>query len=85
MFILIVERAVNVAIPLVLGELVSIFEDRSSYSPWFALLGYVGLRYLQGSGGLAAIRDVRSSRIDVISAVSLHATVTMGASYAVFR
>lgn len=57
MFILIVERAVNVAVPLALGELVSIFEGRSSYSPWIILLGYVGLRCLQGSGGLAAVRD----------------------------
>lgn len=55
--ILIAERVVNVAIPLALGELVNIFEGRSSYSPWAVLLGYVCLRFLQGSGGLAAIRD----------------------------
>jgi ATP-binding cassette subfamily B (MDR/TAP) protein 6 len=27
-------------------------------SPWAILIGFVCLRYLQGSGGLAAIRDV---------------------------
>lgn len=61
MLILVVERIVNVGVPLVLGELVNIFEGRSSYSPWLCLLGYVGLRFLQGSGGLAAVRDVSST------------------------
>ncbi len=57
-FILVVERVVNVAVPFVLGELVNIFEGRSSYSPWIVLIVYAGLRCLQGSGGLAAVRDV---------------------------
>lgn len=61
MFILLVERVVNVGVPLILGELVNIFEGRSSYSPWVCLFGFVGLRFLQGSGGLAAIRDVCSA------------------------
>ncbi|KAF9451287.1 hypothetical protein P691DRAFT_787477 [Macrolepiota fuliginosa MF-IS2] len=56
-FILLVERVINVAVPWILGELVNIFEGRSTYSPWLCLLGYVGLRCLQGSGGLAAVRD----------------------------
>lgn len=59
MCILLVERVVNVAVPLILGLLVDILEGRSSLSPWIILLGFVCLRFLQGSGGLAAIRDVR--------------------------
>ncbi|KAF7782451.1 hypothetical protein Agabi119p4_1827 [Agaricus bisporus var. burnettii] len=55
--ILLVERVVNVAVPLILGLLVDILEGRSSLSPWIILLGFVCLRFLQGSGGLAAIRD----------------------------
>ncbi|KAK0195216.1 mitochondrial half-size ABC transporter [Armillaria mellea] len=56
--ILLVGRVVNVAMPFALGELVSILEDRSSdRSPWPVLFLYVALRFLQGSGGLAAIRD----------------------------
>lgn len=56
--ILVVGRVVNVAMPFALGELVSILEDRSSdRSPWPVLFLYVALRFLQGSGGLAAIRD----------------------------
>lgn len=48
----------NVAVPLILGVLVDIFEGRTSLSPWVILLSFVCLRYLQGSGGLAAVRDV---------------------------
>ncbi|KXN93407.1 ATP-binding cassette sub-family B member 6, mitochondrial [Leucoagaricus sp. SymC.cos] len=55
--ILLVERVVNVAVPYIIGVLVNIFEGRSTYSPWLVLFAYVGLRFLQGSGGLAAIRD----------------------------
>ena len=50
----------NLALPLTLGKLISILEGRSPESPWPYLFGYVALRFLQGSGGLAAIRDVRS-------------------------
>jgi hypothetical protein len=45
--------------PLTLGQLVRVFEGRAPGSPWPWLFSYVGLRYLQGSGGLSAIRDVR--------------------------
>ncbi|KAJ2913474.1 hypothetical protein MD484_g6942, partial [Candolleomyces efflorescens] len=55
--ILVVGRVVNLALPLTLGKLISILEGRSPESPWPYLFGYVALRFLQGSGGLAAIRD----------------------------
>ncbi|KAF8626834.1 hypothetical protein AX15_004665 [Amanita polypyramis BW_CC] len=55
--ILILGRAINVAMPLTLGQLVRVFEGKRSDSPWPWLFAYVGLRYLQGSGGLSAIRD----------------------------
>ena len=44
--------------PLTLGELIRAFDGHSKRSPWPLLFGYVALRFLQGSGGLAAIRDV---------------------------
>jgi len=44
--------------PLTLGKLISVLEGRSDGSPLPYLFGYVGLRFLQGSGGLSAIRDV---------------------------
>lgn len=44
--------------PLALGELIRVLDQGSDRSPWPLLFGYVGLRFLQGSGGLAAIRDV---------------------------
>jgi len=49
---------VNIGVPFILAKLVDILEGRSSWSVWGCLFGYVGLRFLQGSGGLAAIRDV---------------------------
>ncbi|EGN99562.1 hypothetical protein SERLA73DRAFT_88045 [Serpula lacrymans var. lacrymans S7.3] len=55
--LLILGRAVNVLLPLSLGELVRTFEDKSGRSPWFYLFGYVGLRFLQSGGGIAALRD----------------------------
>jgi hypothetical protein len=51
-------RAVNLALPLTLGKVVNILEGESHQPLWPYLLGYVGLRFLQGSGGLAAIGDV---------------------------
>ncbi|KAJ7209547.1 mitochondrial half-size ABC transporter [Mycena pura] len=51
-------RVVNASIPFTLGEIVSIFEGGSSRSIWPVLLFYVLLRFLQGGGGLAALRDV---------------------------
>uniref|UniRef100_A0A0W0EYS8 Putative mitochondrial half-size ABC transporter n=1 Tax=Moniliophthora roreri TaxID=221103 RepID=A0A0W0EYS8_MONRR len=56
-FLLLIGRLVNAAQPFALGELVKIFEGRSSYSVWPVLGIYVALRFLQGSGGLAALRD----------------------------
>ncbi|KAJ3574661.1 hypothetical protein NP233_g1629 [Leucocoprinus birnbaumii] len=55
--ILLVERVVNIGVPWILAQLVEILEGRLSWSVWGCLFGYVGLRFLQGSGGLAAIRD----------------------------
>ncbi|KAF9007997.1 hypothetical protein BDQ17DRAFT_1455635 [Cyathus striatus] len=55
--VLLLGRVVNLAMPFTLGELVSILEGSSNRSPWIFLFGYVGLRFLQGSGGLSAIRD----------------------------
>ena len=45
------------AVPWVLAELISIFEEEDGRSPWPYLFGYVILRFLASSGGLAAIRD----------------------------
>ena len=61
MLILLLGRIVNLAMPLTLSKLVSILEGKSSQSPWPFLFGYVILRFLQGSGGLSALRDVSGS------------------------
>ncbi|KAJ7048177.1 hypothetical protein C8F01DRAFT_1268287 [Mycena amicta] len=50
-------RVVNASVPFTLGEIVKIFEGTSQRSVWPVLLFYVLLRFLQGSGGLAALRD----------------------------
>ncbi|KAF9038357.1 hypothetical protein BDZ89DRAFT_1100422 [Hymenopellis radicata] len=55
--ILIVGRFVNALVPFALGELIRILEGISERSPWPILAIYVALRFLQGSGGLAALRD----------------------------
>ncbi|KAA1475175.1 hypothetical protein DENSPDRAFT_841913 [Dentipellis sp. KUC8613] len=55
--LLVVGRFVNLAVPLVLAELIAIFEKGDGRSPWPYLLGYVVLRFLQSSGGLGAVRD----------------------------
>ncbi|KAJ7594717.1 mitochondrial half-size ABC transporter [Mycena floridula] len=55
--ILLVGRVVNLLMPFTLGQLILIFEHRSDRSPWLVLGFYVFLRFLQGSGGLAALRD----------------------------
>ncbi|ETW80963.1 ABC transporter [Heterobasidion irregulare TC 32-1] len=54
---LVIGRFINFAVPVVLAKLVSIFEKDSTRSPWPWVFGYVGLRFLQSSGGLAALRD----------------------------
>ena len=53
-----VGRVVNVLVPVVFAQLVRIFEEGSKVSPWPYLGAYVALRFLQSSGGLAALRDV---------------------------
>ena len=63
---LLIGRAVNVAVPLTLGGLVDLFEKQYGTGPqvpqtrsfWPYLFAYVGLRFLQGGGGLNALRDV---------------------------
>jgi hypothetical protein len=49
--------------PFALGEIVRIFEGGSDRSIWPVLFLYVTLRFLQGSGGLAALRDVGSEAV----------------------
>ena len=56
--IMVVGRVVNFLVPLVFAQLVRVFEEGSKVSPWPYLGAYVGLRFLQASGGLAALRDV---------------------------
>ena len=51
-------RVVMVFTPLALAKVVEIFEDGTKTSPWPYLLAYVALRFLQGTGGIAALRDV---------------------------
>ncbi|MBW0479944.1 hypothetical protein O181_019659 [Austropuccinia psidii MF-1] len=52
-FFLCVGRAVNLLVPMTLGEAT---EDLSqARSPWFHLAVYVGLRFLQGSGGIVSV------------------------------
>ena len=58
--VLLVARLVNALVPFVLGGIVHVFEEGSSTSPWPYLFLYVALRFLQGSGGLAALIDVRA-------------------------
>ncbi|KAH9987023.1 hypothetical protein BJV74DRAFT_951775 [Russula compacta] len=56
-FILILGRFVNLAVPFLLADLVDVFEEGVNSIPWVYLVGYVGLRFLQSSGGLPALRD----------------------------
>ncbi|TFK75330.1 hypothetical protein BDN72DRAFT_954958 [Pluteus cervinus] len=56
-FILIIARVVNFATPFVFGELIRALEGNSDRSLWLVLFAYVGLRGLQGSGGLSAVRE----------------------------
>lgn len=58
MLILLTGRLINALVPFTLGEAVKVFEEGSVRSPWPYLFAYVGLRFLQGSGGLNAVRDV---------------------------
>ncbi|KAJ8494557.1 hypothetical protein ONZ45_g13206 [Pleurotus djamor] len=53
--LLLIGRVVVFLVPWTLGHVVGAFQHGDS--PWFYLLSYVALRFLQGSGGLAALRD----------------------------
>lgn len=65
--LVVIGRFVNFLVPLVFAEIVRIFEEGSKVSIWPYLFGYVGLRFLQASGGLAALRDVSILAIPVLS------------------
>jgi len=54
--------------PLALAQLIRTLEERRS--PWPYLFAYVGLRFLQGSGGLAAVRDVRVLDLQLVTDVT---------------
>lgn len=56
--LVVVGRFVNFLVPLAFAQVVRIFEEGSKVSPWPYLFAYVGLRFLQSSGGLASLRDV---------------------------
>lgn len=72
--------------PLTLGKLINVLEGRSDGSPLPYLFGYVGLRFLQGSGGLSAIRDVGSGdRFSFFTLKVLYVIVFLGSSDAIFR
>ncbi|KAF4620663.1 hypothetical protein D9613_000572 [Agrocybe pediades] len=55
--ILLIGRAINLVMPLTLAKLVTILEGNSIGSPWPYIFAYAGFRFLQGSGGLSAMRD----------------------------
>ena len=60
--LLVIGRFVVFLVPDTLQKLVEVFEEQHESwprpSPWNLLFLYAGLRFLQGSGGLAALRDV---------------------------
>lgn len=58
MVLLALGRVVNVFLPLTLGKLVKTFEDHNDgVSFWPYLITYIVLRFLQSTGGIAALRD----------------------------
>jgi len=67
MVILLIGRVINGILPFALGELTRIFEGQSTRSPWTVLGLFVALRFLQGSGGLNALRDVSQHAIKSVS------------------
>lgn len=75
--VLLVGRVVTVALPLTLGALLDVFDTQYWSNPppphpksfWPYLLAYVGLRFLQGSGGLAALRDVSVQSVHYVKAI----------------
>lgn len=61
MVILLVGRVINILLPLTLRGLVQDLETGVGF-PLLLIFAYAGLRFLQGSGGLNALRDVRAFR-----------------------
>ncbi|KAG8763174.1 hypothetical protein FRC11_005712 [Ceratobasidium sp. 423] len=52
-------RVINAAIPFKLSEVVEALSHKGArHTVWSPLLWYVGLRFLAGSGGLGALRDL---------------------------
>ena len=84
MLISVVERFIGAAIPLTLGEVVRTFEDKSGRSPWQYLFAYVGLRFLQGGGGLPALRGVMSLHIYLINSAD-RPLDSLGSRVAIFK
>lgn len=64
-----VGRVVNVFLPLTLGKLVGVLEKDDGTSFWPPLLTYVGLRFLQSSGGIAALRDVSQQHSNTLTKI----------------
>ncbi len=83
---MLVGRVVNFLVPLVFAQLVRIFEEGSQTSPWPYLGAYVALRFLQATGGLAALRDV--SRVNftcIYHALMCFGTDSLDSSHAILR
>ncbi|EMD37782.1 hypothetical protein CERSUDRAFT_136601 [Gelatoporia subvermispora B] len=55
--LVLVGRVVNLLTPFMLAEVVRRLTEVPAQSPWLYLFAYIGLRFLQGSGGLSALRD----------------------------
>ena len=78
-------RVVMVLTPLALAEVVKIFENNSKASPWPYLLSYVALRFLQGTGGIAALRDVRIHPSSFVPQLTTcHSLASLDPCHAVF-
>lgn len=57
MVILLISRVVNILLPLTLRQLVDDLDHGYGF-PLLLLFTYAGLKFLNGSGGLNALRDV---------------------------
>lgn len=79
-----VGRVINFLVPLAFAQIVRIFEEGTKVSPWPYLFGYVGLRFLQSSGGLAAVRDVSRSVQPLLLDAHLSIVDSVGTSDAIF-
>lgn len=59
LLVVVAGRAVNAFVPFKLSEVIdALGKDNARTEVWSPLFWYVGLKFLQGSGGLAAVRDV---------------------------